>query len=719
MARTCTNIGAAMTKLIFTTFVFSLLGVFSPADLMSLSEGRLFMARSAHAADLVNPDERAIDTPEFSNPAIPRSEWSGPYGGFHMGIGAFTNSTMDWGDNILDDPNSGIELKEFSGLVGGQIGYNRQIDQLIWGLEGDLAWTGFDKKRAYGGNAHHVKAQMDWLATARGRLGLATGNGMAYFTGGLAMAQVTHCANAADFCSANDDENVAWDGTQFGLITGFGVEARLSEYVSLKGEYLYMRLADKNVVYKIDANSNTIYDVDFSNQSHLIRMGLNFHLNPMVIDDRASSAAWDGFYAGIHAGLGAFTGRAQDWERGVYSDPDGDINLNGFAGLAGVQTGYNHRIGNVIYGLEGDVAWTGFDEGRSFEATNATTDESYSSARMDWLATMRGRLGVTDGNGMVYITTGLAMAHVRHCANRNDSGVTPCSTPGEIVVDWDGVRLGLVVGAGVEARLSKNLSLKSEYLYVQLDDRNVDYINDIALENIDFGNHAHMLRLGLNYHLAPMAVNETEQSGPWSGFYVGLHGGAGAFTGTTMDWDEGVFSDPDASTDINALAALSGVQLGYNRQMGNVVYGLEADIAWTSFDDDALMVETPNYVSAKMDWLATVRGRLGLTTGNGLAYVTGGVALAQVSHCASENVNSPVCGDNGDDNSAELSKVQPGFVAGIGAETQFSDRISIKGEYLYVQIADKNVVYEQRSLKDADFGSRAHLFRVGLNYRFN
>ncbi len=53
----------------------------------------------------------------------------------------------------------------------------------------------------------------------------------------------------------------------------------------------------------------------------------------------------------------------------------------------------------------------------------------------------------------------------------------------------------------------------------------------------------------------------------------------------------GVFSDPDASIDINALAALSGVQLGYNRQMGNVVYGLEADIAWTSFDDDALMVE--------------------------------------------------------------------------------------------------------------------------------
>ncbi len=146
---------------------------------------------------------------------------------------------------------------------------------------------------------------------------------------------------------------------------------------------------------------------------------------------------------------------------------------------------------------------------------------------------------MTDGNGMVYVTTGLAMAHVRHCANRNDSGVAPCSTPGEIVVDWDGFRLGLVVGAGVEARLSKHLSLKSEYLYVQLDDRNVDYINDIALEDIDFGNHAHMLRLGLNYHLAPMAVNETEQSGPWSGLYVGLHGGAGAFTGTTMDWDEG------------------------------------------------------------------------------------------------------------------------------------------------------------------------------------
>jgi hypothetical protein len=112
---------------------------------------------------------------------------------------------------------------------------------------------------------------------------------------------------------------------------------------------------------------------------------------PVVIP----AETWSGFYGGVHAGVGAFTGMAMDWDRKVLSDPDGDVDVNGFAGLAGIQAGYNWQVGNAVYGveadwaygIEADWAWTGFDEDRYFYK-----DEYYIKAQMDWLATLRGRL---------------------------------------------------------------------------------------------------------------------------------------------------------------------------------------------------------------------------------------------------------------------------------------------------------------------------------------
>ena len=720
-----------------------------------------------HAEDLV---ERGPPADAAIAPIPAWSDWSGLYGGIHGGGGAFTGTAMDWDNGVFGHPEDfsqrqntsfqaegDFDLNGFAKLVGGQVGYNHQTGHVIWGLEGDMAWTGFNEGRVFKRGDNYVKAQMDWLATLRGRLGLATGNGMAYVTGGLAMARVGHCANkyedgkdttGIDYelspCSNEDVgntgqqnviENIAWDGVQPGLVAGVGVEARISEHLSLKGEYLYLHLANKNLVY----NSTNDADIDFGHNAHLFRLGLNVHLNPMALDgqDSVGLNGWNGFYAGIHGGVGAFTGTAMDWDRDTFSNPDGDINLNGFAGLAGGQVGYNHQIGHVVWGLEGDMAWTGFSEGREFDLR-----DNYVKAQMDWLATLRGRLGVASGNGMAYVTGGLALAQLSSLWWFNDGAdpdpPVPCSIDDDENIAWNGVQPGLVAGAGVEARLSERLSLKGEYLCLRMADKNVVYDNTAdgngADQDIDFGHSAHLFRLGLNAHLNPMALEGEDSVGlnAWNGFYAGLHGGGGAFTGTAMDWDTGVFDGPDGDIDVNGFAGLAGGQVGYNYQTGHVVWGLEGDMAWTGFSEgrtfkmrtyfkDGL---SDNYVKAQMDWLATLRGRLGVATGNGMAYVTGGLALARVRHCANDywshraNFRLDPCSSELVENIA-WDGVQPGLVAGAGAEARISERLSLKGEYLYLHMADKNVVYIPANNKNIDFGNNAHLIRVGLNFAFN
>jgi outer membrane immunogenic protein len=115
------------------------------------------------------------------------SIWQGLYGGVHIG-------SVDAGN---DD-----------GLVGGvQVGYNWQAGTIVYGLEADLSLSGAD----------HV----DWLATARGRLGyLLQPRLMVYGTAGLSLV--------------NDRE------TDTGFAYGVGVEGKLTNTTSARLEYLQL-----------------------------------------------------------------------------------------------------------------------------------------------------------------------------------------------------------------------------------------------------------------------------------------------------------------------------------------------------------------------------------------------------------------------------------------------------------------------------------------------
>ncbi len=108
----------------------------------------------------------------------------------------------------------------------------------------------------------------------------------------------------------------------------------------------------------------------------------------------------------------------------------------------------------------------------------------------------------------------------------------------------------------------------------------------------------------------------------WTGFYLGGHvgyGGGSLGPGTNPLPEQGVLF-PHSVTGL-----IGGYQAGYNWQLPNhVVLGVEADASFTSPLDGPRLVPAP--FNTTIDYVGTVRGRIGYAFGTWMPYVTGGFA---------------------------------------------------------------------------------------------
>jgi outer membrane immunogenic protein len=122
-------------------------------------------------------------------------------------------------------------------------------------------------------------------------------------------------------------------------------------------------------------------------------------------------------------------------------------------------------------------------------------------ANTDWMITARARAGfVADNNWLFYATGGLAVAKTDTDRLFNDSvGALEAGR-------FDGWRAGYVVGGGIEAPITKQLSLKVEYLYAHFGTTDVPVTaNNLAVafpgrvfaHSTDLS--VNIARVGLNY----------------------------------------------------------------------------------------------------------------------------------------------------------------------------------------------------------------------------
>lgn len=182
-------------------------------SVVGLAVGLALVAALPAAAD--GPPGSAYGRPY--RPSI----WQGLYGGVHLG----------WG-----------EAHPADGFVGGaQIGYNWQSGRVVYGLEADVSLADISFRESFMGAT--ASASIDWMATARGRLGyLLAPRLLAYGTAGFGIARAS---GSAGFPGVG---HLSVSDTETDFVYGIGLEGKISDTTSLRLEYLAFGDLDINVV---------------------------------------------------------------------------------------------------------------------------------------------------------------------------------------------------------------------------------------------------------------------------------------------------------------------------------------------------------------------------------------------------------------------------------------------------------------------------------------
>jgi outer membrane immunogenic protein len=260
------------------------------------------MTGTAWAADLPN----VKGAPAFAPPPPPAFSWTGFYVGANAGYGWNTGGGHEYcidNTGVLDGPSCQILPPGVSGtsvghgaLVGGQLGYNWQSGNLVYGLETDFdaafirSYTAVDGPFAFAGGpglglalppgVSTSSLDLESLGTFRGRLGYAIADRLLiYATGGLAYGGVnanslwTSPSTGTIYLGATSKFRVGWTA-------GGGLEYALTNNWSAKIEGLYYDLGNVTTIGSevpvVFLPSGYQHDVSFDVSGAIVRVGLNY-----------------------------------------------------------------------------------------------------------------------------------------------------------------------------------------------------------------------------------------------------------------------------------------------------------------------------------------------------------------------------------------------------------------------------------------------------------
>jgi outer membrane immunogenic protein len=194
----------------------------------------------------------------------------------------------------------------------------------------------------------------------------------------------------------------------------------------------------------------------------------------------------------------------------------------------------------------------------------------------------------------------------------------------------------------------------------------------------------------------------------WTGFYIGGNvGGA---------WANGSIHDDVTGFEFSASHSgfVGGGQIGFNYQVSNIVFGVEADFDWTSLNATGSGIFFPGIGaflqgSANTKWITAVAGRLGIAYDRWLFYGKGGGAWVS---------NEATITDLTTGAEFSRSNTNSGWLVGAGIEWAFTPNWTARIEYDYIGL--RNFTVSPVFTVDTFTVNRnIQLATFGLNYKFD
>jgi opacity protein-like surface antigen len=289
-----------------------------------------------------------------------------------------------------------------NGFAGGQIGCNYQNGIMVVGLEGE-AWSGLTNSKHFSqpGFTDDFFTRNRWSADVAVRAGLAFDRGLLYGKAGVAAGRFAF----SERDSFGEFENGA--ATLTGVLLGLGIEYGFAPNWSAKLEYDHIEYpgrvvhVDRDVLDAGPFNSTQFASVN------LIKAGINYRFGGLPLGPDSAPAhgaiykalpsktpvpaafalnsSWTGCYAGVHAGGG--------WMAATNSGT-----FFGGGGVAGGHLGCNLQAGAIVWGVEGEAAWSGLTDTFHFDAAFGVSD---TDSRNRWSADVAARASIAVDRALI------------------------------------------------------------------------------------------------------------------------------------------------------------------------------------------------------------------------------------------------------------------------------------------------------------------------------
>ncbi len=155
--------------------------------------------------------------------------------------------------------------------------------------------------------------------------------------------------------------------------------------------------------------------------------------------------------------------------------------VTGVGATGGAAVGYNWLYDSLLLlGFEADVSVLDGKTSTAGSATGVSPYEIDTSAEINWVATVRGRLGITFDRSLIYVTGGLGIGE-----RQFSQSIVQLNFPFVETGRANSTGVGWVLGGGLEHALGSEWSLRLQYLHIDLGSESADSVGVCPPPSVD------------------------------------------------------------------------------------------------------------------------------------------------------------------------------------------------------------------------------------------